>query len=299
MIGGQTPPPAPGNDAKEANLNKNQITALVVTPLSAILLAIIAYLIWRKRKTKPQQTTETAPLSGAASRPGGNYADDDEQQQQQQPMATTLLNRRLGSTRSTGTQNSMATTDILLRASEDNNAGPLRSHPISLAPMMLGAIPQSPLSTNKDEKSDNSSFKSATAKNESEGSSGSSPILAPFGQEYIHGHIRYSSAPMRYVTRLDAGSPAEVGGEAGEMESGSQQTSPTSTQTRHMSWMMNPFGRSSSTIPSTSRTVPPGDWITTSTRLQEHQRVSSLRSDVEVGEWKGVQNDEKNPSQEQ
>lgn len=292
MIGGQSPP-APGNAAKEANLNKDQITALVVAPLSAILLAIIAYLIWRKRKAKtPHQTPETSPLSAAASRPGRNYADDDEQQ----PMATTLLNRRIGSTRSTGTQNSMATTDILLRASEDN-AGPLRSHPISLAPMMLGAIPQSPLSTNKDEKSDNSSFKSAIAKNESEGSSGSSPILAPFGQEYIHGHIRYSSAPMRYVTRLDTGSAPEVTGEAGELEG--SQTSPTSSQTRHMSWMMNPFGRSSSTIPSTSRTVPPGDWITTSTRLQEHQRVSSLRSDVEVGEWKGGQSDEKNPSQEQ
>lgn len=291
MIGGQSPP-VPGNDAKDANLDKNQITALVVAPLSAILLAIIAYLIWRKRKAKPHQTPETAPLSSAASRPGGNYGDDDEQQQ----MATTLLNRRIGSTRSTGTQNSLATTDILLRASEDN-AGPLRSHPIPLAPMMLGAIPQSPLSTNKDEKSDNSSFKSATARHESEGSSGSSPILAPFGQEYIHGHIRYSSAPMRYVTRLDAGSAPEFVGEAGEIEG--SPTSPTSSQTRHMSWMMNPFGRSGSTIPSTSRTVPPGDWITTSTRLQEHQRVSSLRSDVEVGEWKGGHSDEKNPSQGQ
>lgn len=192
----------------------------------------------------------------------------------------------------------MATTDILLRASEDG-VGPLRSHPISLAPMMLGAIPQSPLSTNKTDKSDDSSFKSAAAKNDEseEGSSGSSPILAPFGQEYIHGHIRYSSAPMKYVTRLDAGDGAAAPTEAGEAaDIEGSQTSPTGSQTRHMSWMMNPFGRSSSTIPSTSRTVTPGDWITPSTRVLEDQRVSSVRSDGGDGvEWKSAQGDEKEP----
>ncbi|KAJ4387924.1 hypothetical protein N0V93_008527 [Gnomoniopsis smithogilvyi] len=289
LSGGATSSPAPGHNAKDANLNKDQTIALVVAPLSGIFLAIIAYLIWRKRKARRRHAPKTASLSSA---PREAYGDEEDQ-----TAVNTLLNRRMGSTRSMRTQHSVATTDILMRASEDSS-GPLRSHPISLAPMMLGAIPQSPMSLNngKDEKSENSeesSFKSAAAKNESEPSSGSSPILAPFGQEYIHGHFRYSSAPMRYVTRLDA-APSAVAGEATMEGPQTSSTTASTSQTRHMSWVMNPFGRSTSTVPSPSRGVPPSDWISPM-RRQGEQRVSSLTSD-EARRWEAIRTDERDSS---
>lgn len=270
--GAATSKPAPGNAAKEANLTKGETVALVAVPLGGIFLALIAYFIWRRR-TATSETSETAPLSKSRR----DYLDEDDQ-----PIADTPLNRRWGSFRSMGTQPSVATTDILLRGSEDSG-GPLRSHPLSAPAMMLGAIPQSPLSV----KSEKSSFKSAVAKHESEESSGSSPILAPFGQEYMHGHIRYSSSPMKYVTKLDA--PPSPEARVAIVE-GSQASSSTAPQTKHMSWMMNPFGRSSASAPGSSRIVEPSDWISPP-RMLADQRVVSLPS-VRGEKWEAVQTHE-------
>lgn len=229
-----------------ANLNRGQTISLVAAPLGTIILAVFAYLFWRRRRNAKSHTGNTTPLQQAPAR---DLADDE------QPMAETLR-RGPGSQHSSNSPPSVTTTDILLRAEDDG--GPLRSHPIT----MLGPIPQSPWSQKDGSYQGSGSFRMSGAAHV-EGSDGDStysdPILAPFGQEYIHGRIRYSPSPMKYVTKLDDSLEVESSEAVVDHNSAS-----SSRESKHQSWASGRRSRrmdpSSSSVPN-SPTTTERDWI--------------------------------------
>lgn len=236
-----------------ANLNRDQTVALVAAPLGAIFLAVVVYLMWRRRRqAKSHTASETSPLQEGPSR---DLAEDE------QPMAETLHRgpARSASQNSSVSPPSVTTTDILSRADEEG--GPLRSHPVT----MLGPIPQSPWSRKSRSHRGSGSYRMSGAA-PADGSDGDStysePILAPFGQEYIHGRIRYASSPMKFVTTLEE-SPQIQSSEAVVDHNSS---SSGSKESRRQSWGSARWSRrnfkdpSTSSVPNSPKT-PGSDWI--------------------------------------
>lgn len=244
--------PVPTSSAKlGANLNRGQTAALIATPLGTLLAGIIVYLWWRRRRGTGSSQAHSSRLSPSD---GPN-------------MAESGLRRWTGSPRSSGAPPSVATTDILMA---DDESGPLRSHPVT----MLGPVPQSPW---QESNGASGSFKSAQA-DPSAGASSSpdhsddndsthaGPVLGPFGQEFMHGHIRYSQSPMRYVTKL---SDAQGAGSAEAMvDQGAERPSPKnskdSREVRHHSWTLNRWTRSRDRDTSSAPDSPwksENDWV--------------------------------------
>lgn len=235
-------------------MSTSQTAALIATPLVTLLVGTIIYWYWRRRKGAGASSQTHSSSLGSRDGPR---------------MAESGLRRWGSSHNSSGAPASVATTDILMA---DDEHGPLRSHPVT----MLGPIPQSPW---QDSNGASPSFKSAQSSpdhsdhnNEDNDSTYEGPILAPFGQEYIHGHIRYSQSPMRYVTKLSA--PHEADSAEGVIEqspgpSPKSQESPGSPkdvkESKPHSWSFKkwtrPRDRSTSSVPNAPTTAD-NDWIT-------------------------------------
>lgn len=259
--------PSNANDNVGANLSRTQTAALIAAPLGSILVAVMVYMLWwRRRRSPPQHSVESTPL-------------------QRQPPMDEFRGSEPPTMAAPGSPPSLArvssaTTEILMGVYRDR--GPLRSHPVTIS--------ESDLQSGSHRNSD--SFQSVDATQGGSGSSSSSggggggrdsgsggneddedgssgdaeqaheeTVLAPFGNEFIHGSVRYSSTPMRYVTRLDEPDLHRGSSEA-VIETGPRLPTP---KERRQSWNPARWSRrkDSEMFPKRhSATRPGSDWIT-------------------------------------